>query len=61
LSKIISTKNAAEMLNISERYVRRLIVEEKLPAERVGRSWIIQEADLHKLKRKPPGRPKPEA
>lgn|GEM_PF-2560068 len=39
----LTTIKVAERLNITDRHVRRLIAEEKLPAERVGKEWFIDE------------------
>jgi len=43
----ISVKEAAELWNISERWVQKLCVEERIPnVQRFGRSWMIpKEAD----------------
>jgi excisionase family DNA binding protein len=39
----LTTIQTAERLNITDRHVRRLIAEEKLPAERIGKEWLIDE------------------
>jgi len=44
--KLISTKEAAEKLNVSPIRVRQLIHEGKLKANRVGRDYVIEENDL---------------
>ncbi len=52
---MISVAQAAEQLQISEQYVRRLIKVGRLEADRVGNTWLLQEdlidnleiADLH--------------
>ena len=44
--KLISTDEAATRLGVSGRRVRQLIDEGKLPAETVGGTYIINEADL---------------
>jgi excisionase family DNA binding protein len=43
---IISVRDAAERLGISRVRVRQLIHEGRLPAEKVGRDYIIHESDL---------------
>jgi excisionase family DNA binding protein len=48
--KLLSTKQAAEILGISPIRVRQLIQEGKLPASRVGRDYVINEADLTNVK-----------
>jgi excisionase family DNA binding protein len=44
--KLLSTKEAAEKLNVSPMRVRQLIQEEKLKAKRIGRDYVIDERDL---------------
>jgi len=44
--KLLSTKEAAEKLNVSSIRVRQLIQEGKIKASRVGRDYVIQEKDL---------------
>lgn len=40
-SNLITTKEAAQKLKKSTRQIRRLIINGKLPAIRVGRDWLI--------------------
>jgi len=56
----LTTKQAAERLEISLRRVQRLIQDGLLPAERIGRDWLIQEPDLNQFAQKPrkSGRPR---
>jgi len=57
----ISTESAAASLGVSVRRVRAMILSGVLPAEKVGRDWIIKDADVEALKRqvrkrgRPPG------
>ena len=53
----LSVSEAAERLGVNVQRVHQLIAESSLPAERVGRQWVIEEADLVRLDRRPPGRP----
>ncbi len=39
----LTTIQAAERLSITDRHVRRLIAEGKLPAEREGKEWLLDE------------------
>jgi excisionase family DNA binding protein len=39
----LTTIQTAERLNITDRHVRRLIAEGKLPAEREGKEWLVDE------------------
>lgn len=42
----VSTREAAEMLGISDSRVRRMCRLEELPATQVGRAWVIDRGDL---------------
>jgi excisionase family DNA binding protein len=54
---LLSTQQAAEKLGIDDSRVRRLIMEGRLPAMRVGRAYLIQEEDLALVADRKPGRP----
>jgi len=55
---LLGTRDAATRLGITPRRVVALIRAGRLPALRVGRSWVIREADLELVKeRRRPGRP----
>ena len=54
---IISVKQAARLLNISEVRVRVLIRTKRLPAERIGWAWVIEERNLELVKDRRPGNP----
>jgi excisionase family DNA binding protein len=56
--KMLTTKQAAEILKVHHSRVRILIREGRLPAQKIGRDWIIMEPDLEKVKDRKPGRPK---
>ncbi|MET4143905.1 helix-turn-helix domain-containing protein [Arthrobacter sp. UYCo732] len=51
---VLSSAEAAVRLNISERRVRALLEEGRMPAQRVSGRWVIDEADVAKYQ---PGRP----
>jgi excisionase family DNA binding protein len=55
---LLSTAEAAVRLGISPRRIQRLIKDTRLPAQRIGRSYVVDEADLARLERQPVGRPK---
>jgi excisionase family DNA binding protein len=57
---LISTEMAAARLGITRRRVRAMIGAEILPAEKIGRDWLIEETDVEKLRRqeRKPGRPR---
>ena len=56
--KLISCIEAAKKLKIDDSRVRQLIRAGRLPAQKVGRSWIIDPKDLKLVKDRKPGRPK---
>ena len=58
--KLLSAKEAAEKLGVSDRRIRFLITDGKLPATRVGNSYVIQESDLKIVAERKTGRPKKE-
>ncbi len=62
MNKLIGTKEAAEKLGVSLRRVQQLIELGTLPAQRIGRDYLIQEKDLSTVMiYGKPGRPKKEA
>jgi excisionase family DNA binding protein len=56
---LLSTREAAARLGISADRVRQLIRAGRLPAQRLGRDWYIQPADLALVAVRTPGRPWP--
>lgn len=56
--KKLTAKQVAERLGVNDSRVRQLIQSKKLPAEKYGNLWLINEEDLKLVKdRKPTGRP----
>jgi len=56
--EILSVQEVADKLNLSRIRVNQLIDEKKLPAQKVGRSYVIRASDLHLVaERKKAGRP----
>lgn len=55
---MLTTTQAASILGVSPRRVLALIEAGRLPAQKVGRDWIIQEADLEAVKERRQGWPK---
>jgi excisionase family DNA binding protein len=47
---MLTTKQAAEELGVSERRVRQIVGTDLLPATRVGRDWVIRRGDLAKAR-----------
>ena len=54
---LISTKEAAEKLGISMLRVQQLIWQQRLPAQKIGRDYVINENDLELVKDRKTGRP----
>lgn len=43
---LLSCNEVAKRLKVTPQYIRKLITEEKLPAKRVGKQWVVLEAGL---------------
>ena len=54
----LTTKEAAEKLNVSVRRVQALITKGQLKAQKIGRDYIIDGQDLTRIKSGKVGRPK---
>jgi excisionase family DNA binding protein len=54
----ISTTEAGERLGISRKRVNQLIEEGRLPAKKIGKTWIINADDLKLVKDRKWGRPR---
>lgn len=57
---MLSTKQAASQLGITQQLVRRYCEQGRIKAEKVGRDWVMTQAALDSFSRKPrkTGRPK---
>lgn len=55
--KLLSVAEAAERLGVTRGRVNQFISEERLPAQKVGRSYVIKENDLKLVKDRQNGRP----
>ena len=58
MTNLITVAKAAALLEVTPRRVQALIAEGKLPAQRIGRDYLIDPSDLPLLERRPPGRPR---
>lgn len=58
---LITTREASTIIGVTIRRVQALIKSGKLPAERIGRDWMIRRADAEKHQPERGGRPKREA
>lgn len=55
---LLSTAQAALRLGVSQRRVQALIHAGRLPAQAIGRTWAIREADLAAVAVRRTGRPR---
>lgn len=53
----LTTAQAADSLGVTAERVRQLIRAGRLPAEKVGRDFLIKKKDLVQVKDRKPGRP----
>jgi len=59
--KILTTSEVADRLGVTVQRVHQFIKDERLPARKMGRDYIINEGDLRLLEDRQTGRPpKPE-
>lgn len=54
---LLTTREAAERLGVTVTRVQQLILAERLPAEKKGRDYFINEDDLKLVEDRKPGRP----
>lgn len=50
-NKYFSLSQVAELKGFSTAHLRRMIINGKLKAEKVGKSWLIEKEELDKIKR----------
>jgi excisionase family DNA binding protein len=55
--KLLSVKEAAQILGVNHQRVQALISQERLPAQKIGNSYVIKESDLELVKDRKTGRP----
>jgi excisionase family DNA binding protein len=58
---LITTSEAAERLGVHITRIQQFIRLKRLPAEKVGRDWLIDEKNLVLVSERKTGRPKKEA
>lgn len=54
---LLTTREVAERLGVTVTRVQQLILAERLPAEKKGRDYFINEDDLKLVEDRKPGRP----
>lgn len=55
--KMLTTNEAANRLGVTVQRIHQFIKEERLPAEKMGRDYIIKDEDLKLVEDRKPGRP----
>jgi excisionase family DNA binding protein len=55
--KLLSVKESAELLGVNRQRVQALITDGRLPAQKIGNSYVIKESDLELVKDRKTGRP----
>lgn len=56
----LTTKQAADRLGVTPGRIRQLVLDGRLPAQKLGRDLFIRPEDLDRLERRRPGRPRKE-
>lgn len=56
--KLLTTSDAGERLGVTAKRVQQFISEGRLPAQRFGRVFLVDEKDLKLVKDRKPGRPR---
>ena len=57
MNNLINAKEAAELLGVSDQTVINWIRDGRIPAQKVGRVWVISEDSLESVERPKVGRP----
>lgn len=55
--KLLSVKEVAQIIGVNHQRVQVLISQGRLPAQKIGNSYVIKESDLELVKDRPTGRP----
>lgn len=55
--KLLSVKEVAQILGVNHQRVQALISQGRLPAQKIGNSYVIKESDLQLVEDRPTGRP----
>jgi excisionase family DNA binding protein len=58
MKALLTTREAAAQLGITDSRIRQLIRAGRLPARRMGRDWFVDEGDLRAFQPAPRGWPK---
>lgn len=55
---LLTTKQVAERLGVTMKRVQAMVRDKRLPAEKIGRDYLIKEMDLKLVMNRKPGRPR---
>ncbi|MDD4950941.1 MAG: helix-turn-helix domain-containing protein [Desulfovibrionaceae bacterium] len=56
--KLLSTAEFAARIGVTAGRVRRLILDGRLLAKKIGRDWVISEKEIERIRGRKPGRPR---
>jgi excisionase family DNA binding protein len=54
---LLTTKQVADRLGVTIKRIQAMIRDERLPAQKFGRDYMIKESDLKLVEDRKPGRP----
>lgn len=57
MKDLLTTREAAEILNISDARIRQLIYAGRIPSQKIGQMNLIKKSDLELVKDRKTGRP----
>jgi excisionase family DNA binding protein len=57
MTRLLTTTEAAERLGVNASRIRQLVLQGRLPAQKMGRDLFIDEKDLKLVEDRKPGRP----
>ena len=57
MAKLLTTSEAAGLLGVNASRIRQLVLQGRLPAQKMGRDLFIDEKDLKLVEDRKPGRP----
>ena len=57
MTKLLTTSEAAGLLGVNASRIRQLVLQGRLPAQKMGRDLFIDEKDLKLVEDRKPGRP----
>ena len=55
--KLLSSRESARLLGVNRQRIQVLISQGRLPAQKIGNSYVIRREDLQLVKNRPTGRP----